>query len=96
MFPLSVSPMIVLHRIDPDRRAYRLYSVNVQPTLIDPWAVVCTWGSLECQYRRQRAIPCESQDAADRLVAQIVKRKLKRGYELDYSNGAGQGTGFQR
>ena len=74
--------MIILHRVDPERNLYRWYSVHVQPTLLDPWAVVCAWGSLKSDYRRQRAIPCESQEDAERLALQIIARKQKRGYKI--------------
>ena len=78
---LPAYSVILLHRVDPARHIYRWYSVNVQPTLLDPWAVICTWGSLKCQYRRQRAIPCESKDDAGRLAAKIVARKEAKGYK---------------
>ncbi|MGB9800426.1 MAG: hypothetical protein ACPLUL_10065 [Thermanaerothrix sp.] len=39
-----------LIRVDPPRRVYRWYVVAVQATLLEPWAVVCGWGSLRNRY----------------------------------------------
>jgi predicted DNA-binding WGR domain protein len=72
--------MIILHRIDPLKCMHRWYSVHVQPTLFDHWSVVCAWGSLRCNFQQQRAIPCEGEEDADTLAAQIATRKEKRGY----------------
>jgi predicted DNA-binding WGR domain protein len=72
--------MVILHHIDPRKCMYRWYSVYVQPTLFDRWSVVCAWGSLRSNFQQQRAVPCESEEAASRLAAQIVARKEKRGY----------------
>jgi len=72
--------MIILQRIDPQKCMYRWYSIHVQPPLFDRWAVVCAWGSLRSNFQQQRAVPCESNEAAGQLAAQIVDRKEKRGY----------------
>ena len=77
---MTANPMIILHRIDPSRCMYRWYSVHVQSTLLDHWSVVCAWGSLRSNFQRQRAIPCENEEDAKRLVYQIVTQKEKRGY----------------
>lgn len=74
--------MILLHRVAPEHHLYRWYSVHVQPTLLEPWTVVCAWGSLISDYRRQRAIPCESKEDADWLALQIIARKQKRGHKV--------------
>ena len=72
--------MIILQCIDPQKCMFRWYSIHVQPTLFDRWAVVCAWGSLRSNFQQQRAVPCESNEAAGQLAAQIVNRKEKRGY----------------
>jgi predicted DNA-binding WGR domain protein len=72
--------MIILQHSDPQKCMYRWYSIRVQPTLFDRWAVVCAWGSLRSNFQQQRAVPCESNEAAGQLAAQIVNRKEKRGY----------------
>ena len=36
----------VLVRIEPEKKMDRWYSVTVQPTLLDPCAVICAWGAL--------------------------------------------------
>jgi hypothetical protein len=58
--------------MDPYQRACRWYVVGVQATLLEPWAVVCRWGSLRTRSERWRIIPCGS--------AQIVAQKWRRGY----------------
>ncbi|MGB8211964.1 MAG: WGR domain-containing protein [Anaerolineales bacterium] len=74
--------MIILHRVDPSKCVYRWYTVDVQPTLIDPWPVICAWGSLRSNFQQQRSIPCGSREDAERLALQIVTRKLKKGYTI--------------
>ena len=80
--------MIILHRIDPEKRMYRWYSVHVQLTLFDPWTVICAWGSLHTDFSQQRAIPCGNQKQAELLASQIVDRKLRCGYSLCGSGAA--------
>lgn len=72
--------MVILHRVDPKKLMYRWYIVQVQPTLLDHWAVVCSWGSLRSNYSRQRAIPSEGREKAEELAAKIVGMKLGKGY----------------
>jgi len=72
--------MVILYRVDPKKLVYRWYVVWVQPTLLDRWAVICSWGSLRSNYSRQRAIPSESREKAEELAAKIVEMKLGKGY----------------
>jgi predicted DNA-binding WGR domain protein len=72
--------MVILHRVEPKKLVYRWYIVQIQPTLLDQWAVVCSWGSLRSNYSRQRAIPAESREKAEELAATIVERKVGKGY----------------
>ena len=60
--------MIILQRIDPQKCMYRWYSIRVQPTLINRWSVVCSWGSLQSNFQRQKAISCDSQRDANPIV----------------------------
>jgi len=69
-----------LIRVDPPRRVYRWYVVAVQATLLEPWAVVCGWGSLRTRYERWRIIPCGSRGEAEERMATIVAQKRRRGY----------------
>jgi len=72
----------LLTRIDPARRCCRWYRVHVQPTLLEPFAVVCEWGSLRTAYRRMRSIPCAGRAEADELAERIVRRKLRKGCRM--------------
>jgi hypothetical protein len=41
-----------LIRVDPEKHMDRRYSVAVQPTLLDPMAVVCVWGTQRSSFQR--------------------------------------------
>ena len=69
-----------LIRIDPERRMNRRYSVAVQPTLLDPLAVVCVWGSRRGGYQRARAYPVLTVAEGQELANRIVRTKVRRGY----------------
>jgi len=75
-----------LIRIDPARHIHRWYVVDVQATLLDRYAVVCSWGSLLTRYARWRSIPCEDETQAHRTAERILQSKLRRGYR--FSGGA--------
>ena len=66
--------------VDPSRRRWRRYRVCVQPTLLEPYAAVCEWGSLRTKYCRIRSIPCAGQAEAEELAQRIIERKKRRGY----------------
>lgn len=51
----KVSCEWLLTPVDPAKHCYRWYRVHIQATLLDPFAVVCAWGSLRTKYRRQRS-----------------------------------------
>lgn len=69
-----------LTRVDPERRMDRWYSVTVQPTLLDPVAVVCAWGSRRSRYQQLRALPAASLEEACAAAERIVRGKVRRGY----------------
>ncbi len=69
-------------RIEPEENMNRWYSVSVQPTLLDPWAVICAWGNRRTNYIRLRVLPAQSSTASTRLARDIVGRKLRRGYSV--------------
>jgi predicted DNA-binding WGR domain protein len=75
--------MTTLTRVDPDRHMDRWYSVTVQPTLLDPVAVVCAWGSRRSRYQRLRVLPAPSAAAAQAQADRIVRAKQRRGYRAD-------------
>jgi len=79
---MPTTPLIVMHRVDPPKRVYRWYSVHVQSTILEPWAVVCAWGNLRSSFQQERAIPCESKETAESLALSIVARKQKKGYKI--------------
>ena len=72
----------LLKRIDREEHINRWYFVTVQSTLLDPVAVVKAWGSRENEYQQIRALPMTSWAEAETLAEQIVRAKLKRGYQV--------------
>ena len=72
--------MIVLARVDPGARMNRFYWVHIQPTLLDKIAVVCAWGSRDNPFQQMRAIPAKDLDEANKIAAEIVRKKIFRGY----------------
>jgi predicted DNA-binding WGR domain protein len=74
--------MALLVHIEPEMNMDRWYSVRVQPTLLDPVAVVCAWGNRHTNYLRTRFLPAESLEEAAKLADDIVNRKVRRGYTI--------------
>lgn len=72
----------LLKRIDREEHINRWYFVTVQATLLDTVAVVTAWGSRENEYQQIRALPMASWAEAEILAEQIVRAKLKRGYQV--------------
>jgi predicted DNA-binding WGR domain protein len=72
--------VIILARVDPGARMNRFYWVHIQPTLLDEIAVVCAWGSRDNVFQQMRAIPVQDMKEAERMAAEIVERKISRGY----------------
>lgn len=68
-------------RVVPARRMNRWYQVSITPSLFDPFGVLCEWGSLRSTYRRSRYIPALNLEQARNTAAQIIQRKLHRGYQ---------------
>ena len=75
-----------LNRVDPAINMNRWYTVYVQGTLFHEYAVVCGWGRRGTDYACWRIIPVESPDQAEEVVKQIVRLKIKRGYEPACTN----------
>ncbi len=72
--------MTLLVRIEPEKSVDRWYSIAVQPTLIDPWAVVCGWGNRRTSYQRVQVLPMESFEVAKEVADIIINKKIRRGY----------------
>ena len=81
--PLLVlqSPMLVLlTRTDPDKQMNRWYLVTIQPTLLDPIAVICAYGNRRNDWQRWRVFPMPNQAEAKRVAEKMIAGKVKRGY----------------
>jgi len=77
----NVDMAVLLKRFDPEEHINRWYSVHVQPTLLDPVAVICAWGSWETNWQQTRVLPVVSFEEAEALAGKIVTAKIKRGYQ---------------
>ena len=69
-----------LIRVDLEKHMDRRYSVAIQPTLLDPVAVVCFWGSRRSSYQRMQVHPAATQEEAQKVAEKIVRGKIRRGY----------------
>ena len=76
--------MALLVHIEPEMDMDRWYSVRVEPTLLDPWAVVCAWGSRHTRYRRMKVLPVKTLEAGEEIARDIIARKVRRGYKFSY------------
>ena len=83
---MNFSPPTILYRIDPAENMRRRYYVGVQATLFEEWAVVCGWGRIGSDYARWRILPAENQQEAEAMAAQIVAKKVRRGYRSRIPN----------
>ena len=72
-----------LIRVDLEKHMDRRYSVAIQPTLLDPVAVVCVWGSRRSSYQRIQVHPAATQEEAQKVAEKIVRAKIQRGYLPD-------------
>ena len=69
-----------LIRVDLEKHMDRHYSVAIQPTLLDPVAVVCVWGSRRSRYQRVQVHPMATREDAQKVAEKIVRGKIRRGY----------------
>ena len=69
-----------LIRVDLEKHMDRRYSVVIQPTLLDPVAVVCLWGSRRSSYQRMQVHPVATREEAQEVAEKIVRGKIRRGY----------------
>jgi predicted DNA-binding WGR domain protein len=72
--------MEMLIKIDPGKHMYRWYTVEIQETLVDGIAVIYGWGSLKSTFQQWRTVPVNSQKEAEKIVGNLVKTKLEKGY----------------
>ena len=71
-----------LIHVDLEKHMDRRYTVYVQPTLLDPMAVVCIWGSRRSSYQRLQVHDVATLEDAERMAEKIVMGKIRRGYVL--------------
>ena len=79
--PTDWNEAALLHRVNPEKNAARLYFVSIGPALFDPHAVIRVWGRIG-GYQRLLVTPCQTSTEARKLAKRLVQRRLSRGYEL--------------
>ncbi len=65
-------------RIDPDENANRWYAIGVQPSLLDPVAVICFWGSCETTFQQMQIEPFVDQEAAREAADRVIRSKVRQ------------------
>ncbi len=91
-------------RIDPEAHANRYYAVGVQPSLLDPVALIRIWGSRETGSQRLTVEACTdwetAREAADRVIRAKVRQKggytIVGGYEPPGIEGLGKERKIRR
>jgi predicted DNA-binding WGR domain protein len=73
---------VILNRVCPEEGLDRWYLVTIQTTLLDPIAVVCSYGSRHTSWQQARIKPVASKQEAEILATKIIKSKIKRGYVI--------------
>jgi predicted DNA-binding WGR domain protein len=68
-------------RIDRPEHCERFYLLAVQPTLLGDISLVRTWGRIGTQGKSLSA-PFPDRSSAQETVERLVRRRLKRRYEL--------------
>jgi predicted DNA-binding WGR domain protein len=70
---------VLLHRVNLEKNEARFYLLIVGSSLLDPHAVLRTWGRLG-GHQRSMVSPCASAEEAQILAERLVRRRLRRGY----------------
>jgi predicted DNA-binding WGR domain protein len=68
-------------RSEPTTNLHRFYVVRLAPTLFGDWTLQREWGRSGSP-GTVRLTSFESYDQADKAAHQIIKRRLRHGYEL--------------
>ncbi len=71
--------MVYLTKIDAARNMARFYSLDLQPTLFDEWALVRQWGRIGQAGQLRSTLYKKRDDAAAALERELRRRK-RRGY----------------
>jgi predicted DNA-binding WGR domain protein len=77
-----------MHWVHPEKRRY--YHAFVLKDLLGDWEVVSAWGALDSQLGGVRRKLVGSREDAEAVMAEIGKRRRRRGYVVrDGAAGAG-------
>jgi predicted DNA-binding WGR domain protein len=91
LFPLELAPTttpeldneayVRLESIDPEANRFRFYTFTWQQTLWGEWTIRCTWGRIGSPGRSRTAYT-GLRDELPTALADLVARRLRRGYRL--------------
>lgn len=70
---------LTLYRIDPARRMWRFYIMDVQPDLFGQWSLIREWGRIGSP-GQMRIATCPNEDEARARLARHLDIKERRGY----------------
>lgn len=75
---MSISP-IYLEKRDPEKNAYRFYSLHVTPSLFGDWTLVREWGQIGSP-GQVRIDWFDTLEAVEQALSEKREEKLRRGY----------------
>lgn len=75
-----MTPVYLTH-VDPDRNMARFYTMSVQPTLFGECSVVREWGRIG-KGGQVRETHHTTPQEAQALAEQILRQKLRKGYQM--------------
>jgi predicted DNA-binding WGR domain protein len=81
LVPLAINGGARLVSIDPKKNRYRFYTIVWQQTLWNDRAIQTTWGRIG-GFGRSRVAYFECEKARREALAEMVARRLARGYRL--------------
>ena len=71
-----------LKRTDPLKHIDRWYRVAIEADLFGPCNLVRSWGNRRTSYQQTYVQPMPDEGTARQLAAEIIDRKLRKGYVL--------------
>lgn len=71
-----------LQKIDPEKRQNRFYRMSIDRDLFGDWRLLREWGRIGARGGQRLSEYFQSETDAERALAQLQQKKLRRGYEL--------------
>ena len=71
-----------LTQVEPNENKDRFYAVGVQPTLLDPFALIRLWGSRSTSAQRMMIEPYPDPETARMAADRLICEKVRGGYRI--------------